>query len=199
MEQLPFVNLVVEGLVDEVIIRKVLAHIGIACGFVRGRNGKQEILNNLHAYNNAAKTAYWLVVVDLDDEACVKEFVTKHLPNPEPQMFFRVAVREIEAWLLADKDSLAKYLTVPVENFPDAPDDEADPKDTLVGIVRKKCRKTDLREDIIPSPTSGKKVGKGYLSRITEFVESWRPEIAAERSESLRRCIKALEKLKNPG
>jgi len=43
-------------------------------------------------------------------------------------------------------------------------------------------------------------VGPGYSSRILEFVEQsrnqWRPEVAIENSDSLRRCIAALQNWK---
>ena len=43
---------------------------------------------------------------------------------------------------------------------------------------------------------SGAKVGPLYVRRLTEFVENlWRPDIAANESESLRRCILALSAL----
>jgi hypothetical protein len=46
-------------------------------------------------------------------------------------------------------------------------------------------------------------VGPAYSSRLIEFAldeaEGWRPEIAARRSDSLRRCIEGIERLVREG
>jgi hypothetical protein len=107
-------------------------------------------------------------------------------------MCFRVAVHEVEAWLLADRQQMARFLGVNPAKIPQTPDSLGDPKRTLVNLARDSPRR-DLREDMVPRPNSGRWEGPAYASRLIEFVHRfWRPSAAESRSESLRRCRLAL-------
>ena len=122
------------------------------------------------------------------------------LPTPAPHMHLRVAVHAIEAWLLANAEHLAALLHIPRARIPVLPDAEDDPKSTLVGLARR-SRSPTIREDMVPRPGRGAKVGRGYAGRIIEFVatahpHAWRPAVAAEHSDSLRRCLDALRRLR---
>ncbi len=203
LSSMPHVHILVEGLTDEIVIRRILQDAKLTCGFVRGLNGKEQLLEQLPKYNAAARRSNWLVVVDLDQDAeCAPDYVREKLPHPSEGMLLRIAVRTIESWLLADRERFAAFLGIAVENIPDKPDNEENPKTTLLNLARRSKRKK-LREDIAPRPGSGRKVGPGYLTRIIEFVTegkySWRPEVAAENSDSLRRCIEALRNWKMVG
>ncbi|MCK6628900.1 MAG: hypothetical protein L6R45_27440 [Anaerolineae bacterium] len=195
------VNLLVEGDTDEVIIRRVLEYAGLECGTVYGKHGKSDLLKRLPNYNQAARFGAWLAVVDLDrDTLCASDFVRNTLPEPMSGMCFRVAVRAIESWLLADAEHLAAYLGISPTKIPPNPDLEIDPKTTLINLARLSHRKA-LRQEIVPRQGSGGRVGPGYTARLIEFVLSsdytWRPEVAIHHSESLKRCVTALQKLKN--
>ena len=111
-------------------------------------------------------------------------------------MRYRVAVRAIEAWLLADAERLAEYLGISQALIPRFPDQDDHPKRTLVNLARR-SRKRVIREEMIPRPGSGAQVGPGYLSCVQAFVSAgssiWRPQVAQERSDSLRRCLHALQ------
>jgi hypothetical protein len=113
-------------------------------------------------------------------------------------MCFRIAVREVEAWLLADQERLSTFLKVATARVPSEPEAEHDPKRAMVDIARK-SRKREIREDMVPRPGSGRTVGPAYASRLIEFVShpttGWRPDIAAKRSDSLRRCLACMRKL----
>jgi hypothetical protein len=77
------------------------------------------------------------------------------------------------------------------------PHDESNPKETLINLAWR-CRKKAIRDDMIPTPRSGRSVGMGYANRISEFVMqseyTWRLGLAAEASDSLRRGLTALER-----
>lgn len=191
------INLVVEGWTDELVMRRVLAFSGLLCGPVRGKNGKNHLLKKLGNYNRAAQHDRWLVVVDLDRSAdCAPSFIQQHLPRPAPGMMLRVAVRAVEAWLLADREHIAAFLGISAGRVPRQPDTEEDPKTVLINLARSSRKKT-LREDIIPRDGSGGRVGPGYAGRIEEFLNysphPWRAEVAAKHSDSLNRCLRALE------
>lgn len=191
------INIAIEGLINEVIVLQLLNHVGLTPGLIRGRSGKHQLLQNLSQFNQAAKFANWLVIVDLDEDAdCAPNYLKDILPVPSERMRLRVCVRAIESWLLADRENLAQYLKISPARIPYEPEAESDPKTTFINLARR-SRSKALREDIVPRPDSGGQEGPGYVARIIEFVTSsehqWRPEVASKSSESLRRCIAALE------
>ena len=107
-------------------------------------------------------------------------------------LLFRVAVREIEAWLLADSKGLAGYLAVKPGLVPKNPEALPDPKRNLVELARKSRRK-QIREDIVPRIGSTAQIGPGYNACLSEFVQSvWDVESAANRAASLRRTLDRL-------
>ncbi|MEP0762577.1 MAG: hypothetical protein HRF48_07545 [Chloroflexota bacterium] len=198
----PAINLLVEGLTDKVVVQRILGLVGLPCGRTFGEKGKDYLLSVLPDYNQAARFSPWVAVVDLDQAPeCAPSLAQQYLPRPSAGMRFRVAVHAVEAWLLADIDALAEFLVVPRTRFPSFPDAEPDPKATLVNLARR-SRRRDIREDMVPRPGSGAKVGPAYTARLIEYVTAagsaqWRPEVAAQRSDSLHRCIAALHTLKH--
>lgn len=97
----------------------------------------------------------------------------------------------LESWLLAD-DMLATFLGVSCALLPRNPDHEANPKQTLVNLARR-SRFARLRNDLVPPEGSSGIVGRGYVPRMTEFIENhWRPVHAQHRSESLQRAFRAV-------
>ena len=197
---IPPITVLVEGITDEAVVCRLIEYAGLTCGTVYGKRGRNYILKRLSKYNQAARFAPWLVVADLEqDPRCAPDFVRDVLPNPADGMRFRIAVRAIEAWLIADGERLAAFLSIPITRVPTNPDAELDPKTTLINLARRSRRRA-IREDIIPRQGSGSRVGPGYSKRIIEFVKTtenaWRPDIAIKHSDSLRRCTKALQTLK---
>jgi hypothetical protein len=189
----------VEGPTDEAVLRSLLVHVGAKPGQIYGGQGKQFLKQKIHGYNNAAKHSPWIVLVDLDRDAeCAPSLLRAWISEPAPAMCLRVAVREVEAWLLADPDHLSNFLGIPASRVTSDPDELLDPKQTLVELARS-SRRRNIREDMVPRPGSGRKVGPAYTSRLIEFVTPtgalWRPDVAAHRSDSLRRCLRCLRLL----
>ena len=69
----------------------------------------------------------------------------------QPEDVFPVAVREVEAWLLADRKHLAHFLHVPITQIPLAPEELENPKQTLVNLARK-SRVRSIQKDMVPRP-----------------------------------------------
>ena len=189
----------VEGLVDEAVLRAVLRHVGLGAGGIYGKQGKPDIRDRIRGYNQAARHAPWVILVDLDHDAeCAPDLLRSWLPHPSPYMNFRVAVRKIEAWLLADRERVANFLGVSVSKVPENPDGLDDPKQAMVSLASR-SRRRDIRQDMVPRPESGRQVGPAYASRLIEFVNdplrSWRPALAAENSDSLRRFLSSLRRI----
>ena len=189
----------VEGLLDEAVLRRLVLYVGATPTSVYGKTGKQRLLQQLNGYNQAAQQAPWLVLVDLDDDAeCAPPYKAHCLPEPATRMCFRIAVREIEAWLLADRDRLAQFLSINVARIPQSPEEIPNPKRMMVQLARA-SRRRGVREDMVPRPESGRDVGPVYTGRLIEFVTNtrsgWRPTVAARSSNSLMSCLQRLQEL----
>ena len=190
----------VEGIVDEAVLRRLIAHAGGQVGTVYGRSGKPALREKIKGYNNAAHftpwVVLWVVLVDLDNDAdCAPPIRNAWLPVPAPYLCFRIAVREAEAWLMADKQTLASYLRVKANDVPAEPEKLKHPKDAMVNLARG-SRRRDVLSDIVPRENSGRRVGPAYASRLVEYAQMhWRPEVAAGHAESLRRAIYRLQEL----
>ena len=111
-------------------------------------------------------------------------------------MVLRVVVKAIEAWLMADVESMAAFLHVSPSLFPDNPDTEANPKEKLVNIARRSTSNS-IRNEFVPRQGSGV-CGTTicYTYSMNSRENYWHPEEAMLRSDSLCRCINALSALK---
>lgn len=191
------INGAVEGYTDEAVWTRIIQTLGADTGLLQGKQGKKFILDNLTAFNSAAHFGAWFVLIDLDqDDDCAPELKIRELPHPARYMSFRVAVREVESWLLADRDRIAKCLRVPISLIPELPEDETNPKASIVNLA-KSSRSEGLKADLVPSKSGMREVGPGYHRRMVEFAmdphRGWRPNIAARVSPSLDKCISNLK------
>lgn len=189
----------VEGDIDQAVIQRLMQYAGAVLGPVYGKNGKQTLRKNIKGYNSAAKYSPWVILVDLNHEAdCAPILKQQWVHNPSQFLCFRVAVREIESWLLADRKNLSRFLRLSERRIPGNPEAVENPKEVMVNLARK-SRLRAIREDMVPRPGSGRIVGPAYTSRLIEFVtgqrDSWRPEIASRASDSLNRCLNCLRRM----
>ena len=189
------INLAVEDLLSEVVLRKILqdSHKSFAVGRCFCQGGFGYLKKSIGGFNNAAKAAAFLVLTDLDKAECPPVLLREWLPHSRhPNLLFRVAVREVEAWLLAHREAIAKFLGVRKDAIPAEADNIPDPKRVLISLA-KKSKKRQLREAIVPRPGSTAKVGPDYNGQLAFFVEQfWDIAKAAENSPSLRRAVRAL-------
>ena len=104
-----------------------------------------------------------------------------------------MAVREVEAWLLADREAFAQFMAIPQANFSGSPDEIPDPKLYLLNVIRRKGRKAWHREML---PRGHAHIGPGYNEALCQFIaDVWNPERAARRSPSLKRAMNALRRM----
>ena len=189
----------VEGDVDEAVARCLIAHAGGVPSVVYGRTGKRYLRTRIAGYNQAARHQPWLVIVDLNHEAvCAPSLRAAWVPTPSLYMCFRVAVREVESWLLADAERISAFLKISPSRVPRDVDRLDDPKQALLQLVRRSGSRA-IREDMTPRPESGRVIGPAYNSRLIEFVTNtrvgWRPSMAARNSDSLNRCLLSIRAL----
>jgi hypothetical protein len=184
-----------EGVTDAAVARRLISEVGTAPEVVQGLQGKDNLLARLPGFNQAAKLSPWLVLVDLDQDECAPALLRRWLSEPARLMCFRVVVRSVEAWLLADREGMAGFLEVAVSRIPRTPDELRNPKQDLINLARHSKRR-EIRSGIVPEPKTRRSTGKAYSLQLTDFVKDfWRPEIAARTSYSLRRCRERLREL----
>lgn len=196
-----YISGAVEGPSDESVFRRLVEAGGGVVHRLQVQHGKPNLRRALPGYNQAARVSPWLVLVDLDHEfGCPPDLVSAWLPTPSRHMRFRVVVRQIEAWLLADAERFASFFSVHKGAVPIAPDTLPDPKASLLAIVSR-SRRSAIRQDMTPRHGSGRRVGPAYTSRLIEFasdpVGGWRWEIALTRSPSLAKCVVRLNEIIN--
>lgn len=162
-----------------------------------GGRGKSNLDARLAGFAKAAQRSPWFVLRDLDQDAeCAPTLVARLIPVRPVLLSVRIAVRELEAWLLADRERAASWLGVSVGLVPRNPESELDPKSTLMNLARRSKHRR-IVEDLIPPAGSTSIVGRGYRGQVQGFAaDRWRPAVAARSSDSLARCLRALAELK---
>ena len=129
----PTIGAAVEGAPDEAVA--LIDHSGGRIGKVYGKSGKPHLQKKIAGYNDAARYGPWFVLVDLDNDAdCAPPLRDAWLPAPG--LCFRIAVHEVEAWLMADPETLASYLDVPWNRITGDPESLDDPKGEIWRVVR---------------------------------------------------------------
>ena len=184
----PPVPCLVEGTLDEAVVRKMLdvASLRAASFYIESLPAFK---TRLQAFNQAARHAAWFAPCDLDNDDCAPARIQSYLPDRAAGMCFRVAVREVEAWLLADRVDLARFLSVSSDLIDPYPERLAAPKSHLVALARR-SRSRAIRDGLVPAPGDSRRVGPEYTLLLSEFArERWRPQRAEERSPSLRRAM----------
>ena len=194
MKPIP-INIAVEDLLSEGVAKRLLNHVNrmYEIGAIFNRGGNGYLKKTAPGWNAAARGIPFFLLTDLDAEACPGQLLNDWMPGGiHTNMIARVAVTEVEAWLLADKQAFSEFLSVPTKRLPDDPESVADPKALLVKLAARSPNRV-LRQRLVPVLNSTAKQGRDYNSCLLEFVlNHWNPDEAAGRSESLHRCLARL-------
>lgn len=152
-----------------------------------GRRGNGYLSSKMDSWYQMAQHQVMLVLTDLDRANCLVEFRDQWLLTVPPQnLLLRIAVREVESWVLADHIAM-RALIGAKGVLPAAPDELVDPKQSLLKLA--KSAPKQVREDLLKTIDGNLAQGLGYNARLTEWVNSeWSPQRAAERSPSLARA-----------
>lgn len=196
MSQIVYV--VVEGSLDAAVSQRIVSHAGGAVGTVMGKKGVDYIRDRISSFNLSARGIPILTLVDLMDTRfdCPVEAVRAWLPHRNKQMLLRFVVREIESWILADRRGIARFLGIRTSTVPHHAESLPDPKRVLVDLART-SRFASLKRDIVPDDPTQNAQGPAYTVRLQKFIrEQWDLEAASENAESLRRCIRAVRRMR---
>jgi len=192
------------------VARKLVANRNAACrttlrfrdGYPSVKGGYGDIKRMAPAFLNMARAGqHTFILTDLDTTDCPPTLIRDWFDIPQnqpialpPEVVFRVPVREVESWLLADRDAFARFMGISRANFDNKPDELADAKEHLLNVIAHKGRRRWHREMLPQAPTAS--IGPLYNEKLCEFIrENWDPSRAADNSPSLARTIEALMRL----
>jgi hypothetical protein len=131
-----------------------------------------------------------LLLTDLDQVECPPVLLKDWLSETQHHNFiFRVAVHEVESWVLGHRQSFAQFASVSIKKIPREVDQIENPKEFLISLARK-SRKREIREGIVPNQGSTAKIGPRYNELLCRYVKTaWNMDEAANHSESLNRAL----------
>ncbi len=197
MNQIP-ITLAVEDELSERVLKRLLreANGEYAIGATLGRKGNGYLRKTLQGWNRAAQGSAYVVLTDLDNAPCAPRLVQNWFGNSlkHPNLLFRVAIREVESWLLADRPRLSQYLSVHEKWMPEEPEIIPDPKRELIDLVGRYSKSPTIKAQLLPKPGSTARQGREHNACLGKFADSvWKPSVARKHSPSLDRALRCFE------
>lgn len=193
------VILAIEDRLSDAVATKILNHFDIEIVQKTGYRGNSYLQQKAQSFNKGAREECGIfMLTDLDSPqdcppSLIRSWIRGHL---NPRFLFRVAVMEVEAWVMADRDSFSSFLSIPTHRIPSPTDDILNPKEFLVSLARRSQRKR-VYQALVPLPGTRFSIGTQYNELLSEFVnDHWDLERAATVSPSLKRTLDRLNLLR---
>ncbi len=189
----------VEDRLSSIVLEKLINETdgAVEVGVPMPPKGSGDLKKKLPSLIKLAPNVPVIMLTDLDLKECAPSLAAEWFKNkkkPE-SLLFRVAVREVEAWLLADRAGFAEFAHVPLAKVPEMPEDLPDPKQTLLNLIWR-YSPADLKSDLISNHGHGPEQGLSYNERLGQFVvQYWNPARASYQSDSLARARKRIAEL----
>lgn len=193
------ISFATEDVLSEVVLTKVIDSLdGFRIVNKLGRTGCGDIEKNINKYNNLANIHNVIIMLDLDmklsEETYIETMISK-IKNKSEKLFFSVPVREVESWLLADREGFSSFLNISIAKMDTYPEELLDPKEKIIYLART-CKNRVAKSGIPPKPGIAAKMGISYNSILRAFVEdNWSIERAKVNSPSLRKTLSILENI----
>lgn len=192
------VALATEDELSEVVGQKLVNDAGadLTVTLLLRRGGSGYLKSKMRNFCELARRMPVLLLTDLDTEQCPATLIgVWSRNNVVPDRFlFRVAVRQVESWLLADQESIAGLFNIALRRLPGNPDQLPDAKRSLLHLASLAPRR--VREELLAEQGSTASQGLGYNTILRDFVNNrWDPARAATRSDSLKRARTRLAEL----
>ncbi len=199
------ITLAVEDVLSELVASRLVGKY-LPDAVIRGTMGlrgfgylrqRMRDFNQIALYQNPV-----LLLADMDAPQGCPVLRARELTSgltAAPNLLVRIAVLEIESWILADGKGVAQWLGISRTSlFPNV-EGLLDPKRSLIELARR-SRKRTLREAICPRNERGtNRTGPGYNDTVGEFVfDAWDPEAARRNAPSLDRAINRMSALAVP-
>lgn len=183
-----------EDVLTEVVCEKVANELGLAVILRLRKGGSGYLKSRLGSFIEMARQYPVVVVTDLDDKKCAPSLVEEWLvgrltPN---QFFLCVAVREVESWIMADREVFGSFIGSSIDFDPEL---LPDPKAKLLSLARRAPRA--IRDELVSERSAVASQGVGYNTLLSEFVANkWCPLRASKCSDSLLRMLNRLSSLR---
>lgn len=191
--------LAVEDRLSEAVGHKLLVYFDMEPTTTIGNRGSDYLKKRARDLNRTAKGFPVFLLTDQDSpKRCPIEIMKGWLRAPCNEGFiFRIAVMEIESWIMADRQAFASFIGIDTNDISDNPDSIENPKEFMLDLVRKHGKR-DLKNALLPSPGSTARVGPEYNPVMSRFVaRQWDVRRAGSESPSLQRAISALDSFKS--
>ena len=188
------VILAIEDRLSDAVATKILEKFGIEIVKRIGFQGKSDLERKAPELNRAANGITVFMLTDLDSPRdCPPRLIRSWIRGTlNPKFFLRVAVMEVESWVMADRIGFAAFLSVPLHRIPSPTDNILNPKEFLLSLARR-SKKRAVREALVPAQGATLSVGNEYNTLLSEFIrEHWNLERAASVSPSLKRTLDRL-------
>lgn len=183
------ITLATEDELSEEVGLRLAQEVGLTVNQRLRRGGSGYLRSRVTNFCEMAVRVPVFMLTDLDRAPCAPALIADWMgTRTRPAGFiFRVSVREIESWLLADHRALSSLFGDRVATFPEQPDQLTDPKQALLTLAQRARR--DVREDLLIRRGAIASQGLGYNARLGAVVrQTWSPSDAATRSPSLARA-----------
>jgi len=195
-----YLMLAVEDVLSEMVARKLVEQSQKNYWVTQclRKGGFGYLKSKINAFNKAASGVPFFVLTDQDSiNECPPDKIANWLNQPRnPNLIFRIAVMEVESWVMADRKAFTKFLSIPLNRVPQDTDSIPDPKEFLISLARK-SRSSRLRADLVPPHGATSKQGPDYNNQLTRFVMGdWDVHAARNNSKSLNRAFMRLEEFK---
>ena len=195
---LPTVYLAAEDVPGLAVGRKLVAERpGLTIYREDNAHGSGGLKKKISNFDQMGKNGFpVLLLTDLDTDPCPSSRVNSWLGHtPSRGFLFRVCVREVEAWLLADHEAIGAFLNVTRSMLPREPELLADPKAKLIQLAKTAPRK--IRVGLTPFGRAA--IGPDYNELLAEFIaQKWSIDRAVEHAPSLVRARRRIGELATP-
>lgn len=191
------VTLAAEGIADIAVLSRLAIDHKLAVAHQYMTGGKSKLDGRLTGFNNAARFGVWLVLRDQNSEAdCPGDIARRLLPKPAKLMCFRLVVRAIESWFLADENFCSGVLGLPARFLAIPPESLPAPKTHFLSALANSGKRS-IREQMVRSNRRGLlEAGPLYNDNLSRFAQDkWSPSRAAKKSASLQRAIRRIRDL----
>ena len=138
--ELNYVTLVTEDRLGAAVSTRILEYFGIEIGPRIMYKGNSYLRAKAQRYNQGAyKECGIFMLTDLDSPtSCPSTLIASWVKGRLNRWFFlRVAVMEVESWIMADRQAFSEFLAVPIDRIPQNTDTISTPKEFLVSLARR--------------------------------------------------------------
>lgn len=191
------IYLATEDELSEKLGTRIAGEVGLKVHTFIRRNGAGYLRSRIKNFCELARKFPIVLITDLDAVDCPATLMRQWFGgNERPNDFvFRISVREIESWVLADHQGIYELMGDRIGMLPDQVDLLVDPKRELLDAASRAHR--SVREELIAKRGAIASQGIGYNKVLGDFVQNvWSLERAYPRSPSLQRALLRLQELR---